>query len=75
MSDEKNTQNEGGHPAPSGETTKAGNSQGTAADGDITSNADNDSVTTGRIASTERSSASSTKTNVSGSDLDGQTSF
>lgn len=37
--------------------------------------ADNDSLTTGRIAATERSSASSTKTNVTGSDLDGQTSF
>lgn len=76
MSNEKNkTQDQDKNPAQTEEVNKTGGHRNASANQDVTTDADNDSLTTGRIAATERSSASSTKNNVAGTDLDGQTSF
>jgi hypothetical protein len=76
MSNKKDQQeNKSSHPANAKEASQPAGSQNSATNHDRAADVDNDSLTTGRIPSTERSSASSTKTNVTGSDLDGQTSF
>ncbi len=76
MSNKKDEQeNRSSHPANTNEASQPAGSQNAATSQDRATDVDNDSLTTGRIASKESSSASATKTNVTGSDLDGQTSF